>query len=184
MSSSPRPCSAANRALAAAAFAALALSGCAKQEAPPPRPAPPPASLPAVAALSPAIYFQLAANSSLFAVRASELAMARSSSAALRDAARQVAEDQRGVASQLSFAGRRLDLLPSATLPEPMAADFDRLQMSADFDSDYRRLVGAALERSLRAHEAFARSGDSPTLRPVAEMAAPATRRNLRALGR
>ena len=182
MWSSRRPCSAASGALAAAA--ALALAGCARQEAPAPRPAPRPAPLPAVAALSPALYFQIAAISSLFAVRASELAAERASSAALREAARRIVEDQRGIASQLSFAGRRLDLLPGASLPEPLAADLDRLRESPDFDSDYRRLVGVALEQSLRAHESFARSGESPTLRPVAEMAAPATRRNLDLLGR
>lgn len=179
MSSSRRTCWAANRALAAAALAALAVAGCARREAPPPRPVPLPAPLPAVSALSPAVYFQLAATASLFAVRASELAATRASSAALRDSARRIAENQRGVASQLSFAGRRLDLLPSAALPAPMAADLERLSLSPDFDSDYRRLVGAALERSLESHEAFASAGDSPTLRPVAEMAAPATRRDL-----
>jgi predicted outer membrane protein len=184
VSSSRRPCSAARGELAAATIAALALAGCAPREAPPPRPVSAPAALPVITALSPALYFQLAANSSLFAVRASELAMARSSSAALRDAARQIAEDQRGVASQLSFAGRRLDLLPSASLPAPMAVDLERLAASMDFDSDYRRLVGSALERSLRAHEDFVRAGTSPTLKPVAEMAAPVTRRSLRALER
>lgn len=186
MSSSRRPCSAAKQALAAAAISALALGGCARREAPPARtaPAPAPATLPAVAALSPTIYFQLVASSSLFVVRASELAAERASSNALREAARRIAADQRGVASQLSFAGRRLDLLPGATLPSPLAADLERLQLSADFDSDYRRLVGTALERSLRAHESFARAGDSPTLRPVAQMAAPATRRDLDLLGR
>jgi predicted outer membrane protein len=185
VSSNRTPCSAADRALALAALAGLALAGCASREPPPPpRPAPLPAPLPAVAALSPAVYFQLATAASLFAVRASELASGRASSAALRDTARRIADDQRGVASQLSFAGRRLDLLPSASLPPPMVADLERLNLSPDFDSDYRRLVGAALERSLDAHEAFARAGASPTLRPVAGMAAPATRRDLEALGR
>lgn len=184
MSSSRRQCSAAKPALVAVAIATLALVGCARPEAPPPRPVPAPAAASPLTAFSPALYFQLIAYSSLFAVRASELAATRASSAALRETAQRIAEDQRGVASQLSFAGRRLDLLPGATLPAPMAADLDRLQASTDFDSDYRRLVGDALERSLRAHQSFARSGASPTLRPVAEMAAPATRRNLDQLRR
>lgn len=184
MSSSRRPCSAVRTAIVAGALAALVVTGCARQVPPPRRPAPSPAPLPVAAALSPASYFQLAASTSLFAVRASELAATRASSAALRSAARDIAEGQRGVAGQLSLAGRRLDLLPAAALPEPMASDLERLTLSADFDSDYRQLVGAALERSLRAHEAFARSGESPTLRPVAAMAAPVTRQGLRAIGR
>jgi putative membrane protein len=151
-----------------------------------PRPAPPPRPitiLPSTAAaLTPAVYMQLAASSSLFAIRASELASQQARDGALRDAARSVIRDQGGVASQLSFAGRRLDLLPSAELDPAQAADLDRLRTSSDFDREYRQLVGNALARALEAHETFARAGSSPTLRPVATMAAPVTRRNLGAV--
>ncbi|MEO6580541.1 MAG: hypothetical protein ABIN83_05270, partial [Sphingomicrobium sp.] len=58
------------------------------------------------------------------------------------------------------------------------------LAQSSDFDRDYRRLVGGALARALEAHEVFARGGSSATLRPVAQMAAPVTRRNLDAVRR
>ena len=95
-----------------------------------------------------------------------------------------LARDQGGVAAQLSFAGRRLELLPSAALTDAQAAELERMRLSSDFDSDYRRSVSGALARALEAHQAFARSGSSPTLRPVAEMAAPVTRRNLEALRR
>jgi putative membrane protein len=135
-------------------------------------------------ALSPAIYMQLASTSSLFAIRASELAASRSTSSRTRSAAEAIVRDQGGVAAQLSFAGRRLELLPSAALTDAQAAELERMRLSSDFDSDYRRSVAGALARALEAHQAFARSGSSPTLRPVAEMAAPVTRRNLEALRR
>ncbi|QIK95156.1 DUF4142 domain-containing protein [Sphingomonas sp. HDW15A] len=135
-------------------------------------------------ALAPALYMQVASSSSLFAIRASELAAQRAASGTTRAAAEAIIRDQTGVASQLSFAGRRLELLPSAALSPEQSAELDRLRESADFDSDYRRAVGGTLARALDAHQSFARSGSSPTLIPVARMAAPVTKKNLDALGR
>lgn len=167
------------------ALTAALLAGCGGGPAPAPRPARP-FVLPSVAAtaLSPAIYMQIASASSLFAVRASELAATRAGNDRVRSAAQAIVRDQNGVAAQLSFAGRRLELLPGAALTDAQAAELERLRLSSDFDSDYRRAVGGELARALEAHQAFARSGASPTLRPVAEMAAPVTRRNLDSLRR
>ena len=184
MSSNPRPCLAANPLLVRIAVAGLVLAAaaCAQKTTPPPRPV---TVLPsAIAALSPAIYMQVASNSALFALRASELAATRASDSGLRAQARTIAQDQGGVGAQLSFAGRRVDLLPRADLPAAMEADLARLGQSNDFDRDYRQLVSRALSQALDAHETFSRGGASPTLRPVAQMAAPVTRRNLDALRR
>ncbi len=169
---------------AAIAVTAIGLSACSSSPRPEPRASS--FSLPSTAAvaLSPAIYMSLASTSSLFAIRASELALQRASSSRVRDAARAIITDQGGVGSQLSFAGRRVDLLPSAALTDAQTADLERLRMSSNFDSDYRRTVGNVLARSLEAHRAFARAGSSPTLRPVAQMAAPVTRKNLDAVRR
>lgn len=163
----------------ALALPAVLVAGCGRGPDPAPRRAAPFVLPSTAAALSPAIYMQLASTSSLFAVRASELAAERARSSGIRSAAQSIVQDQRGVAAQLSFAGRRLELLPSATLTAAQAAELEALRASADFDSDYRRAVGGALARALEAHEAFARAGSSPTLRPVAQMAAPVTKRNL-----
>ena len=164
---------------------AALLAGCLGRSSPAPRAAAAPFVFPSAAmALSPAIYMQLVSTASLFAVRASQLAAERSQDSRTRSAAEAIVRDQGGVAAQLSFAGRRLELLPSAALTAEQAAELERMRMSSDFDSDYRRSVAAELARALDAHQAFARSGSSPTLRPVAEMAAPATRRNLDALRR
>lgn len=160
------------------------LSGCGGGK-PAPAPIRPVVIAPSAAvALAPALYMAVAANTSLFAVRASELAAARASDPQLRAVARQIAADQGGVGAQLSYAGRRVDLLPDAALPAPMAADLERLRRSTDFDGEYRRLVGQSLARALSAHATFERSGSSPTLRMVARVAAPLTRRDLEALRR
>lgn len=165
------------------AILALAIAACATRPAPAPVTAPATSAIaPVAAALAPAAYMQLAASSALFAVRASELVAERSSDAHVRSVARTIAQDQRGVGAQLNMAGRRLNLLPSARLNEAQAADLERLVNSPDVDGLYRQLVAPVLSRSLQAHSAFAARGSSPTLRPVARMAAPATRRNLQQL--
>ena len=179
MSSNLKPCSVVRSAIARCATAGLmiAIAGCSTS----PRPAPRAVTIlpSAVAALSPAIYMQLVSNAALFAVRASELAAQRSSNEGVRSDAREVAADQGAIGAQLSYAGRRVDLLPRADLPDAMQADLAGLAQSPEFDRDYRRLVGTALSRALEAHQLFARGGSSATLRPVAAMAAPVTQRNL-----
>lgn len=163
---------------------ALLLAGCASRQAPPPAAPAVVRTLPAVAALAPAIYMQIAASSALFAVRASELAAERSTDPRLRDVARTIAQDQRGIGSQLNFAGRRLDLLPSASMTPEQAAELERLRAAGQVDQLYRQMMTPVLASALQAHSAFAARGASPTLRPVARMAAPATRRNLELLRR
>ena len=76
------------------------------------------------------------------------------------------------MAAQLSFAGRRLNLLPPTSLQPEQQAWLDQLSASAQFDVDYRRQQIAAHEASYRLHYAFANGGDSPTLRLVARSSA------------
>ena len=179
MSSNQKPCLAVKPSIlrGAATGLVLALAACSSS----PRPAPRAVTvLPSAAAsLSPAIYMELVSNAALFAVRASELAEQQSRNAGILADAREVAADQRGIGSQLSFAGRRVDLLPRAEMSPEMSAELAMLAASSDFDRDYRRLVGQTLSKALEAHQIFARGGSSATLRPVAEMAAPVTQRNL-----
>src|SRR6476620_11400588 len=99
-----------------------ALAGCAREErevtstgssewrAPPARGAPRQAT-------SAANYVAAAAAIDLFVIRSSELALQHSARAQTRDFATHEITAHKGLASQLSFAGRRLNLLPSATLP-------------------------------------------------------------------
>jgi putative membrane protein len=126
----------------------------------------------------------IAGDISLYAVRASEIAIERSADERTRVLAQGVLVDQRGVASQLSMAGRRVNLLPDASLTPLLEEELEALRRSGDVDRDYRRLVANALSGVLEAHETFARAGTSATLRPVAQMAAPVTRRNLDAVRR
>ena len=163
-----------------AAGLALALAGCAvrKPVSLPPAPVerPPP---PAVAALSPASYLELAASSALWSLRAAELALQRARDPQLRRFAAASVIAQRGIGAQLSFAGRRLNLLPPAMLMAGHQARFDELAATDDFDGVYRGHQRAIAIAAHRAHRDFAERGASPTLRPVARMAEAVLRRHL-----
>ena len=175
MSSNPRPCLAVSRsALRWAAVATLiALAGCGRREAPPPRPVPttrPPVSLPRP--LSTTSYVATAASIDLYDVRAGDLAQRRATDGRLRNFAARLAEDHRGTAAQLSYAARRLNMLPAASMAPPHQAMFDALAGATDFDALFVRQQHAIHQPAQRMHAAYAASGDSPTLRPVAANAA------------
>lgn len=175
---------AANRLIRAGGWAALAtaalLAGCAPKKAPPPPVVTPPAARPV--ALDPESYMAFAASSALFATRASDMAEARGSTNKIKKFASQVVMDQTGIGAQLNFAGRRINLLPSARpLPEHQAM-LERLATSSDFDATYKGQLSRVLRDAAAVHRAFEAGGDSPTLRPVARFAAPVCEKNLAAL--
>jgi putative membrane protein len=84
----------------------------------------------------------------------------------------------------LAFAGRRLDLLPSASMLPQQQAMYDELESNADFDRAYVRLQRAAHGAALRLHTDFAARGTSPTLRPVAANAEAVERSHIDMLRR
>src|SRR5205085_7842482 len=88
----------------------------------------------------------------------------------------------KGTSAQLSLAGRRLNLLPSATLDAKRQAMFDALNAAPDFDSLYRQQQLAVHQEALTLHRNYAARGTSPTLRPVAAAMVPVIERHLRLL--
>jgi putative membrane protein len=118
----------------------------------------------------------------LFVIRSSELALQRSSSARVRDFATRMIEAHKGTSAQLSLAGRRLNLLPSATLQPQHQAMLDALAASSSFDADYVRDQRTVHQRAVALDSAYAARGASPTLRPVAAAALPIEERQLRLL--
>ena len=164
----------------------IALAGCASapstRPAPRPQPNRPVRSLPG--AVSAATYVSQAASIDLFVVKSCELAALRSVTPTLRRTAEQLLADHQGTASQLSFAGRRLDLLPSASLLPQHQAMLDELAASSDFDRTFVRLQRSVHGQALALHADYARRGASPTLRPVAANAAAIEQRHLSLLNR
>lgn len=162
----------------------LCLVACAREERPVP---PPPVSTPRPLqrsmtgpATSEADFVSENGSIDLFVIRSSELALQRSSSARILDFARTMIEDHKGTSAQLSLEGRRLNLLPSATLRPSEQAMFDSLNSSSRFDADYVRDQRIVHQRAVALNSAYAANGSSPTLRPVAAATLPIEQRHLR----
>jgi len=133
-------------------------------------------------ALSAAAYVAIASSIDLFQVKAAQLALERSQNPANRAFAERMLSAHMGTSQQLSYAGRRLNLLPSATLDPQHQAMLDALAAASDFDNAYRAQENIVLEEGLKLHSSYAKSGGSPTLRPVAANAESVMRANLKAL--
>lgn len=165
---------------------AVLASGCARDERPAPRSAQverraPPRAAPAVP-VSAANYVASAGSIDLFIIGSSELALQRSSNQRVRDFARMMIDAHKGTSGQLSFAGRRLNLLPSATPNPTHRAMLNELQQAANFDATYVRQQRAIHREASVLHSAYAAAGTSPTLRPVAKALAPIIERHIRML--
>ena len=96
---------------------AVLLAGCARKEVPPAPPAPPvivPPPEPSRQSAEP--YVKVESSRSLLIVRASELAVQRSANSRTLQIANRLKTDHTGIGAQLNMAGRRLNLLPPATL--------------------------------------------------------------------
>jgi putative membrane protein len=162
----------------------LLLAACAREQRPLPPAYPPPSGAERAplrtAAVSAADFVAINGSIDLFVIRSSELALQRSSSARIRDFASQMIADHKGTSGQLSFAGRRLNLLPSATLRPAEQAMFDSLQSSKQFDVEYVRDLRTVHRQAIAIDSAYAARGASPTLRPVAAAALPIEQRHLR----
>ena len=105
--------------------------------------------------------------------------MRRSSRGTTLQLASRLKRDHTGIASQLNLAGRRLNLLPSASLLGLEQVLLDGLSRASDFDLAYRRTMKSTVENCISSHDAYASVGGSPTLRPVARFAASTCRDEL-----
>jgi putative membrane protein len=131
-----------------------------------------------------AAYVAMASSIDLYQVKAAQLALDRSQDPANRAFAQRALSTHQGTSAQLSMAGRRLNLLPSATLNPEHQAMLDALAATSDFDNTYRSQQNIVLQEGVRLHSSFANAGQSPTLRPVAANAENVMRANLQALRR
>lgn len=133
-------------------------------------------------AISAAAYLSNAASIDLFEIRSANVALQRSTNPRTREFASMMIAAHRGTASQLSMAGRRLNLLPGAHLNAKHEAMMAQLVAASDFDAAYRRIQLQVHEEALSLHRSFATRGSSPTLRPVAANAVPIIERHIRML--
>ncbi len=163
---------------------ALSIAGCAPRRPPSAPPSPPVITPSQGVAMDPRTYVTTSASFDMFVIRASELAAGRARDPALRAHAAAELADHRGLSAQLSFAGRRLDLLPPGGMGKADANRLALLQASAAFDAAYKKQMVAAHEYHLTVSSEVASRSASPTLRPVARNAAGVIARHLAELRR
>lgn len=132
--------------------------------------------------LSSTAYVAMASSIDLYQVKSAQLALERAHDPANRAFAERALGAHQGTSAQLSYAGRRLNLLPTATLNPEHQAMLDALSATGDFDNTYRAQQNIVLQEGVRLHSSYAKAGQSPTLRPVAANAENVMRANLQAL--
>jgi predicted outer membrane protein len=106
-------------------------------------------------------------------IKASELALHRSQALRVREVAERLIAAHRGSSAQLSLNGRRLNLLPSATVGPRLQAFLEQLNSSVSFDRDYAAQMKRAEQEAVAIHRSYEARGASPTLVPVARALAP-----------
>ena len=134
------------------------------------------------AAPSSAAYVASASSIELYEIESAQLALKRARTKRVRDFAAMVLQAHNLASMQLSLAGRRLNLLPSATLSAKHQAMMAELREGPDFDAVYRRQQVAVQREALAVHRNYAALGTSPTLRPVAASLAAVFQTSLGAL--
>ena len=168
-------------------LAVLAVAGCQTSDQPPSPRTPFPGRViiqpPRLgSSVSAAAYIATAASIDLFEIQSSQMVLGRSRHVANREFAEMMVRAHNGTSAQLSMAGRRLNLLPPATMLPRHQAMLAELSASGNFDTTFRRQKIAVHEEALRLHGDYAQRGASPTLLPVAANAVPIVSRHLRML--
>lgn len=124
-------------------------------------------------------YVSMAASSDLFEIQTSQLALQRARDPMHRMHAQMMIRDHSNTTAQLKAAAAQAGLgVPMAMLPMH-AAMYNELARSANFDAVYHRQQLVSHEQALALHGNFARNGNSPPLRAVAEAAVPVVQGHL-----
>lgn len=118
----------------------------------------------------------------LFEIRSAEIAMRRTRSLRVREFAAAILKDHKGTSAQLSLAGRRLNLLPSATLTPAYQEMIGTLEQRAMIDGLFKQQQLRTINAALKLDRAYVQCGSSPTLKAVARARVPILERHLRLL--
>jgi putative membrane protein len=132
--------------------------------------------------MSAADYVSRSGNIDLFVIEASEVARARSSTRKIQEVADRLTALHKRTSGELSLAGRRLNLLPSATLDPVHQAMLERLRTAPDFDRAYADAMKSVHSYAYAMNTSYAARGSSPTLRAVAAAMVPEMQSALRLL--
>lgn len=135
----------------------------------------------AMPALPTNAYFSEATALFLFQIQAAKIALKRGGPEG-RAFATCSKQHHEALAVQLSFAGRRLNLLPSRSLPSDYQQLLHELISARNFDQVYFSQQKVVCSRGFELHNNYNREGASPTLRPVAQFGAKVISEELESL--
>ncbi|CAA9493046.1 MAG: hypothetical protein AVDCRST_MAG39-894 [uncultured Sphingomonadaceae bacterium] len=129
-------------------------------------------------------FVPMAASSDTFEINSSQLALQRATGADTRAYAQMMIRDHSNTTQQLSAAARTsgIEPPPPGTMLPMHQALFEQLQNAgtgAAFDRTYWTLQAQSHQMALDLHSNYARNGDQPALRQVAQTATPIVRMHL-----
>lgn len=127
-------------------------------------------------------YVKMAAASDLFEIQSSQMALAKSQNAAVRQFAQMLVAHHTQTTQTLTAAAAAAGVPPMTPQLMPMQVDMlARLQAAsgAGFDRLYMQQQVPAHEMALALHSNYASNGDAPPLRQAAAAATPIVRQHL-----
>ena len=130
-------------------------------------------------------YIAKAGASDLYEIQSSQLAQGAGASSKVRDFAGMMIADHNATTRQVLDAARSAGMSPPPPALEPdQQAMLDQLRglKGTAFDAAYLQQQRVAHSRALALHTGYAKSGDTPALRAVAEGAVPIIRRHIQHL--
>jgi putative membrane protein len=177
----------ANRMLACVMATALTTAPALAQRANPPAPNSPAASgagAPTLSArtgqnLSAADFVKEAANSDMFEIQSSRLALNKTQDAKVRDFAQRMIQDHTQASEKLKAVARG-QTVPTSLDPEH-AQKLQQLQQASanDFSRDYVQMQAEGHQKAVSLFENYAQDGDNPELKQFAQQTLPTLRQHL-----
>jgi predicted outer membrane protein len=116
-------------------------------------------------------YISSSTSFELLSIQSAEVALRRSTDGRVRSAAARSLLDHNGLSAQLAFAGRRLNILPPRTLHPSHQRMLGHLINSTNVDQAYVAQQRSVSKAAFQLHSRYLQSGNSSTLRGVAQFA-------------
>ena len=163
----------------AACLVATALMHPAMAQTPSPLPATPTPAAPATRNVPAADFVNQAANSGMFEVQSSELALNKSQDARIREFAQHMVQDHTQASEKLKAAAQSMPVPTS--LDQKHAAMLQQLQQASgtDFNRNYTQMQFTGHQEAVALFDSYAQNGDDPQLKQFAQQTAPTLHNHL-----
>ena len=165
--------------MAACLVATALIAAPATAQTPSPLPATPTPAAPATRNVPAADFVNQAANSGMFEVQSSELALNKSQDARIREFAQHMVQDHTQAGEKLKAAAQSMPVPTS--LDQEHAAMLQQLQQASgnDFNRNYTQMQFAGHQKAVALFDSYAQNGDDPQLKQFAQQTAPTLHNHL-----